>query len=47
MDTLSLEDIKADEIINILSNIIQKHLIKIKETTRGEDDNEQKSSNIL
>ena len=47
MDTLSLEDIKADEIINILSNIIQKHIIKIKETTRGEEGNEQKSSNIL
>ena len=47
MDTLSMEKIKSDEIINILSNIIQKHLIKIKETTRGEEDNEQKSSNIL
>ena len=47
MDTLSLEYIKADEIINILSNIIQKHIIKIKETTIGEEDNEQKSSNIL
>ena len=47
MDTLSLEYIKADEIINILSNIIQKHIIKIKETTRGEEHNEQKSSNIL
>ena len=47
MDTTTIDHISADEIINILSNIIQKHLIKIKETTRGEDDNEQKSSNIL
>ena len=47
MDTTTIDQIIADEIINILSNIIQKHIIKIKETTRGEEDNEQKSSNIL
>ena len=47
MDTVTMEQINGDEIINILSNIIQKHIIKIKETTRGEEDNEQKSSNIL
>ena len=47
MNTMTTEKIKGDEIINILSNIIQKHIIKIKETTRGEEDNEQKSSNIL
>ncbi len=39
MDTVSMEQIKADEIINILSNIIQKHIIKTKELTEG-DDNE-------
>lgn len=37
MDTLSIEQIKADEIINILSNIIQKHIIKVKESIRGEE----------
>ncbi|EJA6689686.1 TPA: hypothetical protein KQW76_002745 [Clostridioides difficile] len=47
MNTQTIERINAEEIINILSNIIQKHIIKIKETTRGEEDNEQKSSNIL
>ena len=47
MNTQTIEQIKGDEIINILSNMIQKHIIKIKETTRGEEDNEQKSSNIL
>ena len=47
MDTVTMEQMNGDEIINILSNIIQKHIIKIKETTRGEEDNEQKSSNIL
>ena len=47
MDTTTIDQISADEIINTLSNIIQKHIIKIKETTRGEEDNEQKSSNIL
>lgn len=37
MDTISIEEINANEIINILSNIIQKHIIKTKETTGGED----------
>ena len=36
MDTVVMEQIKADEIINILSNIIQKHIIKSKESTGGE-----------
>lgn len=37
MDTATIEQIKAEEIINILSNIIQKHIIKTKESTRGEE----------
>ena len=37
MDTVSIEQIKADEIISILSNIIQKHIIKTKELTGGEE----------
>ena len=37
MDTVSMEQIKADEIINILSKIIQNHIIKAKESTGGED----------
>ena len=36
MDTVSIEQIKADEIISILSKIIQKHIIKTKESTGGE-----------
>jgi len=37
MSMLTVEQIKAEEIINILSNIIQKHIIKTKESTRGEE----------
>ena len=37
MDTVSIEKIKADEILNILSNIIQKHIIKTKESTGGKE----------
>ncbi len=37
MDTVSIEQIKADEIINILSNIIQRHIIKTEESIGGED----------
>lgn len=37
MDTTTIEQINAEEIINILSNIIQKHIIKTKESTRGEE----------
>ena len=37
MDTKTIEQINAGEIINILSNIIQKHIIKAKESTRGEE----------
>jgi len=37
MDTATIEQINAEEIINILSNIIQKHIIKTKESTRGEE----------
>lgn len=36
MDTATIEQINAEEIINILSNIIQKHIIKTKESTGGE-----------
>ena len=37
MGTKTIEQINAEEIINILSNIIQKHIIKTKESTRGEE----------
>lgn len=37
MDTATIEQINAEEIINILSNIIQKHIIKTKEPTGGEE----------
>ncbi len=37
MNTTTIEQINAEEIINILSNIIQKHIIKTKESTRGEE----------
>ncbi len=37
MSMLTVEQINAEEIINILSNIIQKHIIKTKESTRGEE----------
>ena len=37
MDTVSIEQIKADEIISILSKIIQKHIIKTKKSTGGEE----------
>ena len=46
MDTATIEEINANEIINILSDIIQKHIMKSNEEKRG-DYNEQKSSNIL
>ena len=36
MDTTTIEQINAEEIINILSNIIQKHIIKTNEATGGE-----------
>ena len=39
MNTLSIEEINADEIVNILSEIIQKYLIKIN-NENGEDANE-------
>lgn len=39
MDILSIEKIKSDEIINILSNIIQKHILKTKEDN-GVEENE-------
>ena len=37
MDTATIEQINAEEIINILSNIIQKHIIKTKKSTGGEE----------
>lgn len=37
MSTQTIEQINAEEIINILSNIIQKHIIKTKEDVGGED----------
>ena len=37
MNTTTIEKINAEEIINILSNIIQKHIIKTKESTGGEE----------
>lgn len=43
MNTLSIDKVKAEEIINILSDIVQKHFIN----TNGGDYNEQESSNIL
>ena len=36
MDTVTMEQMNGDEIINILSNIIQKHIIKTNEATGGE-----------
>ena len=36
MNTTTIEQRSAEEIINILSNIIQKHIIKTKESTGGE-----------
>lgn len=41
METLTIEQIKADEIIEILSNIIQKQ-IKINSETLEADENESK-----
>ena len=41
METLTIEQIKADEIIEILSNIIQKQL-NIEDKTFGGEDNESK-----
>lgn len=37
MDTVTMEQINGDEIINILSDIIQKHIIKTKKSTGGEE----------
>lgn len=45
MDTVTLEQIKAQEIVEILSNIIQKSISK--NGSKGDRENEQKSSNIL
>ena len=39
MEGISLEQIKAQEIVEILSDIIQKHIIKTNEENGG-DDNE-------
>lgn len=36
MNTTTIEQISAEEIINILSNIIQQYIIKTKESTGGE-----------
>lgn len=38
MNTVSLEQIKAQEILEILSNIVQKSIIKNKE--KGDEENE-------
>lgn len=37
MNTQTIEQINAEEIMNILSNIIQKNIIKTKETVGRED----------
>ncbi len=37
MGTKTIEQINAEEIINILSNILQKHIIKTKESTGGKE----------
>ena len=39
MDTVTMEQMNGDEIINILSDIIQNHIIKTNEENGG-DDNE-------
>ena len=36
MNTISIEEINAKEIINILSDIIQKHIMKSNEEKRGD-----------
>lgn len=41
MDTLTIEQIKADEVIEILSNIVQKQ-IKIDSEKLGEERDESK-----
>ena len=46
MDTVTMEQMNGNEIINILSDIIQKHIIKTNEENGGEE-NKKKSSNIL
>ena len=37
MDTVTMEQMNGDEIINILSDIIQKHIIKTNEENGGDD----------
>lgn len=45
MDTVSLEKIKAQEIVDILSNIIQVFVAK--KENKGDEKSEQEGSNIL
>lgn len=45
MSTVSLEYIKAQEIVDILSTIIQTFVVK--KENKGDEKNEQESSNIL
>ena len=48
METLTIEQIKADEIIQILSNIIQKQLSGDNEILGGHtDESKQKDCNLL
>ena len=48
METLTIEHIKADEIIQILSNIIQKQLSGDNEILGGyTDESKQKDCNLL
>lgn len=48
MDIVSIEQIKADEIIEILSNIIQKQLNRDDEVLGGSNnESKQKSCNLL
>lgn len=48
METLTIEQIKADEIIQILSNIIQKQLSGDNEILGGyTDESKQKDCNLL
>lgn len=45
MDTVSLEKIKAQEIVDILSTIIQVFVVK--KENKGDEKSEQEGSNIL
>lgn len=48
MDIVSMEQIKADEIIEILSNIIQKQLNRDDKVLGGSNnESKQKSCNLL